>query len=108
MLTQEHIDNQFIENRSWQKYFLSKHPIYEPKYYIELAWNLFVKNGYSYELERFSNNPESKVYTAIKSIDLYHRAEFIVGYTMVNEFQALEQLLIMVICEHEVDFNKFK
>jgi len=107
-MTQDNIDTHFRINPSWERYFHTKEFSYTPENYIEKAWALFVNNGYRYELERFSNNPNSKVYTAIKCIDLYHNDEFIVGRERVNESQALEQLLIMVICDFEVDFNTFK
>lgn len=107
-LTDENIGYHFLENRAWEKYFKSKYSEFTCKDYIQKAWKLFEDNGYRVEVERFSNRPESKVYSAIKSIDLFKDEEFIVGRAMVNESQALTQLLIMVICDFEVDFREFK
>lgn len=107
-MTQYNIDNHFISNRSWRALFERHYKVYTPEDYIDKSWKLFQDNGYAVEFERYSNNPNSKVYTALKSIDMSHNGEFVVGRVQVNEYDALEQLLIMVICDHEVDFNTFK
>jgi len=107
-MTQTNIDNHFLGNRSWRALFERHYKSYTPEDYIAKAWKLFEDNGYTTELERYSDRPESKVYTAIKCIDLLHDGELIVGRMNVHESQALTQLLLMVICDHEVDFNTFK
>jgi len=107
-LNQDHIDQHFRENRVWKELFLKYYSVYTPANYIELAWKIFEKNGYRYEIERYSNNPDSKVYQAVKQIELYHKNVFIVDRCQVHIDSALEQLLIMVICDFEVDFNLFK
>lgn len=107
-ITDENIEYHFLENRVWETYFKSKYPEFTCKDYIQKAWKLFEENGYSVEVERYSNRPESKHYSTIKSIDLYKGDEFIVGRVQVNETYALEQLLIMVITDFEVDFKEFK
>lgn len=107
-LTQDHVDEHFRTNRIWKILFDKHHQEYTPKNYVEKSWNIFEKNGYTYVIERYSDNPSSNVYQAVKEISLYHKDEFIVGRCQVHIDSALEQLLIMVICDFEVDFNTFK
>lgn len=108
LLTDENINYHFLENKNWEIYFKSKYSEFTKEDYIQKAWKLFEENGYRVDVERFSNRSESKHYSALKAIDLYKGDEFIVGRGMVNERQALEQLLIMVITDFEVDFRDFK
>lgn len=109
MIKQEHIENHFIINLYWKKYFLSKYPNYSQKTWTEDAWKLFEDNGYTYELERYSNNKTSKLYSAIKCITLIDsNGEDVIGYMDTHINSALEQLLISVICNFDVDFTKFK
>jgi len=108
LLTQDNINTHFRTNRSWKALFERHYPAYTPKTYVENAWKIFEDNGYRYEMERYSNRPESRVYHAVKSIDLFKGDEFIVGRGDVYDGWALEQLIIMVVCDHEVDFETFK
>jgi hypothetical protein len=54
------------------------------------------------------------LYTAVKCIDLYgpiteeNDDGFVIGLGDVNISSAIQQLLIMVICDFLVDFNTFK
>lgn len=108
-MKQEYIEEHFRTNLSWKEYFLSKYPNYSPKTWTEDAWKLFKDNGYTYSLHRYSDNPESKVYDSIKCITLVDsNGEDVIGYMDTHISQALEQLLITVICNFDVDFTKFK
>jgi hypothetical protein len=108
MLTRSNISNHFATNRDWKELFEKNYPKINPETYVEDAWKLFERNGYTTEMDRYSNNPKSRVYTALKSIDLLHNGEFITGREQVNEYNALEQLLIMIITDFDVDFTTFK
>jgi hypothetical protein len=106
-LTQDNIDNHFRTNRAWKALFEKYYKEYTPETYIKLAWDIFEKNGYRYEIERYSNRPESRMYHAVKCIDLFHGEEFIIGRGDVYDEWAVEALVIMVICDFEVDFSTF-
>lgn len=109
MIKKEHIEEHFIINPYWKEYFLSKFPNWTTDNWTNDVWSLFKDNGYRYELERYSNNPESGLYSAIKCISLIDsNDEEIIGYGNVTESSALEQLMINVICNFDVDFNTFK
>lgn len=108
-LTSDNIEEQFRINRSWRALFNNHYQAINPDTYITDAWKLFVANGYSYQITRYSDNPSSALYVAIKDISLHDRkGEEIVARGDVHFDSALEQLMIMVICEFEVDFTKFK
>lgn len=114
MLETHHIEAHFTENRAWAKLFKSRFPNWTPATWVEDVWSIFEANGYRYEIERYSNNPESKVYCAVKCVDLFgpitedNDDGFIVGYGDSHDSVALEQMLISVICNFDVDFTKFK
>lgn len=114
MLEKHHIEEHFIINPVWKNYFLSKFPNWTPETWVENVWSLFETNGYRYEIERYSNNPDSTLYQAIKCVDLFGpdtsecEDGFIVGYGDSHETSALEQMLLNVICNFDVDFNTFK
>ena len=108
MLKKEHIEGQFRCNSIWKNIFLSKYPNWSVDTWTEDVWKLFKDNGYTYEIERYSNNPESSVYCAVKSCDLFYKGEFIIGYGDSHITSCLEQLLIGVICNFEIDFNTLK
>jgi len=106
-----YIENHFLINPFWKTYFLSKFPKWTVEKYIKNAWSLFESNGYRYEINRYSDNPDSNLYNAVKYIDLFSDdtdKSFIVGRGDVTYDSAVEQLLIMVICDYHVDFKTFK
>lgn len=107
-IEQKYIDNHFISNRSWKNYFLSKHPDYTEENYLILSWNLLKENGYNYDYERFSKNPDSKMWCAIKEINLNHYNEFIYGLGHLHETAAISNLMITAICDYEIDVTKLK
>ena len=108
-MEQTYIEEHFLINLPWKEYFLSKYPKYSTKTWTEDVWKLFKNNGYSYNLDRYSNNPKSKLYNAIKSIALIDPCgKEVICYLNTNINSALEQLLITVICNFDVDFTKFK
>lgn len=104
----EWIENHFIENPLWKSLYLSKYKEIDPNRYIENSWKILESNGYSYTIERYSNNPESKLYNAVKEITLYENNEFVIGYGDLTYSSALEQMLIRVICNFEINFKEIK
>lgn len=115
MIKKEHIENHFICNPYWKELFLKEFPTWTPETWTEKAWSIFERNGYTYDVKKYSDNPESKLYNAVKYIDLYDTKlkddvndGFIIGYGGIRYENCLEQLLISVICDFKVDFTKFK
>lgn len=112
MIEREHIENHFITNVAWRELFTSKFPNWTPETWVENAWSIFEDNGYTYEIIRYSNNPKSNLYTAVKEINLYNGPieddDFIIGLGDVNISSALEQLLICIVCDFEVDVRTLK
>jgi len=107
-IEQKYIDNHFISNRSWKNYFLSKHPDYNEQNYLILSWTLLKENGYNYDYERYSKYPDSKLWCAIREINLNHNYEFIYGLGDLHECYALSNLMITAICDFEIDVNLLK
>jgi hypothetical protein len=115
-MNQIYIKNHFLINPSWEALFISSFPNWEPENWQENAWSIFERNGFITTLKRYSKNPKSKLYTAIKYIDLFDTTlvhsecedGFIIGRMNVTEKSALSQLMIIVICDFHVDFRKFK
>lgn len=108
MLKQEHIETHFLINRDWKEYFLKNFPEYKVETWTSDAWSLFERNGYRYEMERYSRFPDSPLYTAIKEITLYKGDKEICWINDRTESSALEQLILNAVCNFEVDFTKFK
>lgn len=114
MLLREHIEEHFILNRTWKEIFLKSFPNWTPETWTEDAWSIFERNNFRYEIERYSENPDSNLYNAVKCISIYDKSlenettdGFIIGYSGVTYKSAVEQLLISVICNYEVDIKKF-
>lgn len=108
MLNNEHIENHFICNSIWKDIFVSKYPNWTADTWTDNVWKLFEDNGYTYEIETYSDNPNSKLFGAVKSCDLFYLNEFVIGYGDSRIENCLEQLLINVICNFDIDFNTLK
>lgn len=112
-IKKEHIQTHFVINRTWKALFLKYFPEWTAETWAEDVWSIFENNGYRYEIERYSNNPDSKLYCAVRCVDLFgpDKSEcsdgFVVGYGDSNISSAVEQMLINVICNFDVDFTKF-
>lgn len=99
----EYIETHFVENPSWKKYFLSKFPDWTAETWKENVCKLFVENGYTCEILKY------KHVNAVKYATLYDpKGEDIAQMRDLATSDAVEQLLIHVICDHIVDFNTFK
>ena len=114
MLLREHIEQHFIENRSWKKIFLESFPNWTPETWVEDAWSIFERNNFRYEIERYSKFLDSKLYDAVKCISIFDKSletetadGFIIGYGDLTYKSAVQYLLISVICNYEVDIKKF-
>lgn len=105
-LTEENIRNHFLTNPEWKRVFTEHYPDWSPDTYVRDAKALFEVNGYRFEEDRMSKRPDSK-FRCVVTIDLYHGDDFVFGL-QGHELSVLEQLLIIVICEYEVDISKFK
>lgn len=114
MLNKSHIERHFVINRSWKTLFLKYFPNWTVETWTDDVWSIFEDNGYRYEIERYSDNPESSVYCAVRCVDLFgppteeNEDGFIIGVGDSHISSAVQQMLIRVICNFEVDFNTFK
>lgn len=110
-LTQEEINNQFIQSPLWKRFFTKKFPNYTPETYLRDAWSILIANGITYEFERYSNRVDSKVYTAIKECYLLKDGkELEEGYCSNNLNQAgvLNQLLCFAVIDEDIDIDTLK
>lgn len=115
LLLREHIEQHFILNEHWKNIFLLSFPNWTPETWEKDAWSIFERNNYRYEIERYSENPKSNLYDAVKCISIFDKSletettdGFIIGYGDLTYENSLQQLLIGVICNFEVDIRKFK
>lgn len=108
MFTAENIEYQFLEHRDWKALYTKYYPgEVDLEKYVENSWEIFRKNGYTIDYVRYSNNPNSKVYTAIKEVSLMKDGEEVVAYGDYNYFQMREQFLVNIISGFDVDFKTF-
>lgn len=107
-LTYEHISRHFSINHTWRDLFELHHTTFDIRDYVYLAWKIFESNGFTFDIIRYSNNPNSSVYSAVKSINLYNKnGEWVAGYFDVSYSHCMEQLLINVITTYRMDFREF-
>jgi len=98
-----YIENHFLENKHWKKYFIANFPEYSTDTWVQDVWSLFERNGYRYEIEMYRG------INAVKYITLFDPTGYDVAQMRdLATSDALQQFLIHIICDHIVDFNTFK
>jgi len=105
MLNEEHIKNHFILNPSWEKLYKSKFNDTDPKLWTDRVKTILEDMGYTFIIERYSDNPKSKMYNSVYCISINKDGEELYGRGDVSYKSCHEQLFIDVICEHIVDFG---
>lgn len=111
-LTSDMIRQHFIVNQTWRDIFELHYPNcsetdVDASEYVKRAWKIFESNGFTYTMTRYSDNPKSTVYTAVRSIELYKGEEEICNRANVPASTAVEQLLIEAITGYRIDCSKF-
>lgn len=110
-LTQEQINNQFIQSPKWKLFFQERFPNYKAESYLRDAWSILIANGYTYEILRYSNRTNSNVYTAIKECYLLKDGkELEDGYSCcdINQAGVLNHLLCFAVVDEDVNIGDLK
>ncbi len=106
-LTSEHISRHFAINKTWEELFKLHHESFCLSDYVYHAWKIFESNGFTFDIKRYSNNPRSSVYSAVKEINLYKNGVWVAGRYDLNYSNCVEQFLIELITKDRMDFKKF-
>lgn len=105
-IKESHIKNHFITNPEWERVFLKYYPNWNPEAYEANAKDVFEKNGFSFNIKRRSQNPNSQFYHVVE-VELYEGEEWLFAIEMHDSY-CIQQTIIDIICNYEVDISKFK
>ncbi len=113
-LDESHISRLFAVNGTWAdiwiKYY-GKDSRWKPdtKMYVKMAWKILEDCGFSYQIVRYSDNPKSNVYEAVKEVAIFEKNNICNGVEVFDKAYSncVEQAIVKLVSEYRVDMRPY-
>ena len=113
-LDKDHINRHFAVNNTWKDIWIKYYGEDEwlnpdTVYYAKKAWKILEDCGFTYIIERYSDNPKSNVYQAVKELTIFEKNNICNRIEVFDKSytNCIEQGIIKLVGEYRVDMRPF-